>query len=251
MRIYAVTPQPAGVPVQVEPCKEDEVLFCPSGSGYLTIAGREMPLRAGDIVAVPAGTPCARLEQSGTDVPIASVVAFTSSEAPLARIGVYRDDGQFETLYHLAVAALSRGGEFWRVYGYGLGNMMLRLLACLDSSAAAEAPLMVRQLHDRINAGSTDPAFDLAAEIEKTGYCAGYVRQLFRQTYGVPPRAYLSNLRVGYAKMLLRASRRNISIKEVSQRSGFRDPYYFSRVFRQIEGVSPSEYVDRLEGPEG
>lgn len=245
MRIYVVTPQPAGSPAQVEPCTEDEVLFCPSGSGYLTIGGREMPLRAGDIVAVPAGTPCARLEQPG------AAVAFQSAEAPLARIGVYRDDGQFETLYHLAVAAISRGGEFWRVYGYGLGNMMLRLLACLDSSAAAEAPLMVRQLHDRIHAGSADPSFDLAAEIEKTGYCAGYVRQLFRRTYGAPPRAYLSNLRVGYAKMLLRASRQSVSIKEVAQRSGFRDPYYFSRVFRQIEGVSPSEYVDRLEGPEG
>ena len=34
----------------------------------------------------------------------------------------------------------------------------------------------------------------------------------------------------------------DLPVAEVAQRFGFDDPYYFSRVFRKITGVSPSHY---------
>ena len=240
MRIYTVAAPAPGVLLEAEPCAEDELIFCATGTGSFYVGGRELPVRAGDVVAVPAGTVRSKMETPG------ALLVFPSVEGPLTRFGVYRDDGQFVSLFNMAQKALSHKGEYWTVYGYGLCNTMMRLLHCLGASSTTEAPLMVQQLRERINAGATDPAFDLAAEIEKTGYCAGYVRQIFRQTYGSPPRSYLNQQRVGYSKMLLRAFGRSVSIKEISLRSGFRDPYYYSRVFRQFEGISPSEYIDSL-----
>ena len=32
------------------------------------------------------------------------------------------------------------------------------------------------------------------------------------------------------------------SIGEVAQRLGYQDPYYFSRIFRKVVGISPREY---------
>ncbi|MGB1288226.1 MAG: helix-turn-helix domain-containing protein [Aggregatilineales bacterium] len=43
------------------------------------------------------------------------------------------------------------------------------------------------------------------------------------------------------AKRLLRYS--NASVKEIAYQLGFKDPSYFSKVFKQVEGESPSRYL--------
>ena len=40
---------------------------------------------------------------------------------------------------------------------------------------------------------------------------------------------------------LLRADRRYIY--EVAQNLGYQDPYYFSRIFKKVIGVSPRDYL--------
>jgi len=52
----------------------------------------------------------------------------------------------------------------------------------------------------------------------------------------------LARLRVDRAKSLLAAGS---SVKETAALVGFRDPAYFSRVFRRFEGASPAEYRER------
>ena len=36
------------------------------------------------------------------------------------------------------------------------------------------------------------------------------------------------------------------SIKEICAESGYSDPNYFSRIFKKYEGVTPSEFRERL-----
>ncbi|MCI4170894.1 AraC family transcriptional regulator, partial [Bacillus spizizenii] len=35
----------------------------------------------------------------------------------------------------------------------------------------------------------------------------------------------------------------NLNVTEVSSRLGFSNPYYFSRLFKRVTGVSPSLYI--------
>ena len=35
---------------------------------------------------------------------------------------------------------------------------------------------------------------------------------------------------------------KNLSIKEIAFEIGYNDPNYFSRLFKKLEGVSPTEY---------
>lgn len=67
--------------------------------------------------------------------------------------------------------------------------------------------------------------------------------RLFKEHFGMSPVAYLLQLRITKAKELLRFS--DISIDEVGWRTGFPDGNYFSRAFKKIEQISPSDYRKR------
>lgn len=68
---------------------------------------------------------------------------------------------------------------------------------------------------------------------------------LFKERVGMSPHAYLKKIRIDNAKELLEST--SLSIAEVSKLSGYNDPLYFSRTFKNCVGVSPKEYK-RKEG---
>lgn len=67
-----------------------------------------------------------------------------------------------------------------------------------------------------------------------------YLTRLFKEQYGSSIGNYILSLRISRAKELLRFT--DLPIDEIGQRCGNSDANYFSRTFRKIEGVSPSEY---------
>ena len=60
----------------------------------------------------------------------------------------------------------------------------------------------------------------------------------FKELAGLSPQDYLIHYRISHARELLLSS--SLGIAEVAYRCGFSDPKYFSRVFKKIEGTSPS-----------
>ena len=51
---------------------------------------------------------------------------------------------------------------------------------------------------------------------------------------------YLTSLRLQKAKTLLKEP--NLSIQEIAEQSGYTDYFYFTKVFKKAEGISPSKY---------
>jgi signal transduction histidine kinase/DNA-binding LacI/PurR family transcriptional regulator/DNA-binding response OmpR family regulator len=68
-----------------------------------------------------------------------------------------------------------------------------------------------------------------------------HLSRCFQQEIGVTPIAYLNRLRVRIAKTLLETG--NKSITDIALDVGFSTGGYFARVFREVEGVSPREYL--------
>ena len=64
--------------------------------------------------------------------------------------------------------------------------------------------------------------------------------KLFRRITGTTPIAYRQRIRLETAGKMLRTT--ELSVQEVSAKAGFQDPLYFSRVFREKTGLSPSKY---------
>lgn len=67
-----------------------------------------------------------------------------------------------------------------------------------------------------------------------------YLARLFKEQYGVTLVTYLQQVRITHAKRMLRFTDK--SIEEIGLECGIGDLNYFSRVFKKLEGVSPSEF---------
>ena len=39
----------------------------------------------------------------------------------------------------------------------------------------------------------------------------------------------------------------DLLMREISQEVGYEDPFYFSKVFKQITGESPTQYMNRIK----
>lgn len=67
-----------------------------------------------------------------------------------------------------------------------------------------------------------------------------YLTRLFKNEYGVTIGRYLLQIRISRAKELLRFSA--LPIEEIGECCGITPLYYFSRIFKQVEGISPTDY---------
>lgn len=79
------------------------------------------------------------------------------------------------------------------------------------------------------------------------GLNAAYFTQQFKLSFGVTPRAYVTNARVRAAAALLAGS--NLSVKQAAAEMGYDDIYFFSKQFKQVMHMSPRRWrSDAMRG---
>jgi two-component system response regulator YesN len=81
---------------------------------------------------------------------------------------------------------------------------------------------------------------DAAAFVKISSF---YLSKLFKKELGENFIDYLTGIRIRKAKEIL-SNPRN-TVKDVCYRVGYRDPNYFSRVFKKISGMTPTEYQSK------
>lgn len=88
--------------------------------------------------------------------------------------------------------------------------------------------------------------YDISQEVicDILNMSTGYFSKLFHQYYGVKFIDYITNIRVEAAKEMLADSTKQSS--EVGMRVGYQSSSYFSKIFKQKTGLTPSEYRARL-----
>lgn len=75
-----------------------------------------------------------------------------------------------------------------------------------------------------------------------------YIGQLFRKKTGMTYQNFVTQLRVDRAKQYLRET--NLMVYEISERVGYSDTVYFSRIFERLTGLRPTDYRKRQENGE-
>ena len=94
---------------------------------------------------------------------------------------------------------------------------------------------VLNHIDNNLNSSITNP--NLA---KKAGLATNAFIKLFTEETGVSPQKYVKNKRIDKACILLHHS--NFTIDEVAAKTGFADRYHFSRIFKNLTGVSPARY---------
>lgn len=81
---------------------------------------------------------------------------------------------------------------------------------------------------------------DFSLLSSKMGFSSAYLTKLFNKYVGETPLKYLTDIRIQAAKHLL--SNTSLPIREVGEKVGYPDQFYFSKTFRKQTGMNPTAY---------
>ena len=99
---------------------------------------------------------------------------------------------------------------------------------------------ILRKAMDYINANFDNEALSLNSVANEVDVSANYLSTIFSQSMQKTFIEYVTGKRMEKAKMLLRNSDKGSS--EIAIEVGYKDPHYFSFVFKKTQGCSPREY---------
>lgn len=85
-----------------------------------------------------------------------------------------------------------------------------------------------------------DQSISVEELADHLNYSVSYFYSIFKDKTGYSPIHYFNNLKIQKACQYL--SFTDMNIKQISYKLGFNDPFYFSRTFKKVMEVSPTEY---------
>jgi AraC family transcriptional regulator, arabinose operon regulatory protein len=236
-------------------CPETVFIYCAQGNGWCEMAGTRHEVTKDQLLVIPPNTPhsygAAKREPwtihwfhiVGTNVPIYLDKLEVTAQKPLVRLtGDVRFFSPFEdvldwlehgsTLKHLTYATHA----LWHLMGVILHHKEEVSRDQVDGRerVARSIEFMKKHLQEPLHIET------LAAVVKLS---RSHYTSLFVRVMGYAPLRYLNHLRMHRAVQLLNTT--NLSIKEISDRLGFSDQFYFSRAFSKMHGHAPSEHRRR------
>lgn len=98
----------------------------------------------------------------------------------------------------------------------------------------------LRKFAEQIEAVYADPEYNVEKLSETLGLSRGHLHRKIKELTGIAPVEFLRTYRLNKATQLLRQNAYTVS--EVAYRTGFSSPAYFSKCFKAVYGVTPTEY---------
>jgi AraC-type DNA-binding domain-containing proteins len=132
-----------------------------------------------------------------------------------------------------------------RIDRYALASIgyefLVQLLKCKSEFEATEDERFEAEARDYVMRNiKTADAPSLARHF---GYGEKYFYEYFKRRCSSSPNRFIVGERLRYASSLLAGTRKTIG--EIAQELGFSEDNYFSKVFKQHSGMTPSEYRER------
>lgn len=130
----------------------------------------------------------------------------------------------------------------------GIAYQLLSRLYGTGVLAVREEKQLPRVVEAALRVLQQDFAFldgvgDLAARLHVS---QEYLTRTFGEHVGMTPGKYLNQVRVEHAKLLLQQGDHSVAF--VADACGFANSNYFARVFRTMEGMTPSQYAKTVSG---
>jgi len=236
------------------PVGTDETIFiyCTAGSGWCDMLGKHYKIKAGELLVLPANTVHSYGAEEkypwsirwfhavGSQIPDFLETLGVTSEQPVVALG---EDAMLDSLFEEVLTELETG------------YTALNLIYAAQTAAHLLAA-MIRRRHNHWT-DAPDARQRVARSIELMrnhldrplkmvhlagicGFSPPHFTSLFRAQTGFAPKDYFTRLKMHHASQLLNGT--NLSVKEIASRLGYDDPLHFSRVFKQLNALSPTDH---------
>lgn len=123
--------------------------------------------------------------------------------------------------------------------GY-ISEILLRVIEFRDRASSGQLHTLLRQAVSYLDQHYADEALSLNQVAREVNISANYLSALFSQEMGATFTEYVTGRRMERAKELLRATDKRSG--EVAAAVGYRDPHYFSFLFKKTQGCTPRDY---------
>ena len=128
---------------------------------------------------------------------------------------------------------------------YGVMSCLYALLEKTRSGAELYLSLRDRKIlapvETYLSEHITDGELCYESLAELSGVSEAYLRRIFKKRYGISPAGYVMRERIRISCSML-ISGEVQTVERIALSVGYRDPLYFSRIFKKYMGVCPSEY---------
>ncbi|MCC6579982.1 MAG: helix-turn-helix transcriptional regulator [Phycisphaeraceae bacterium] len=223
-----------------------EIIWTRGGTGWMLQDGQRLRYGDGDIGLYQPGMEHGDVcERACTHL----CVGVSGGGAELLRPGILHADHATIAILKRVHAELDRRDE-WRQKRLNLlsGCLVLELQRQLMSAMELKPhmPQPVIEAKLILDTRYAQP-LTMTAVAEECDIQPDYLRQLFIKWIGEPPMRYLIRKRLAAACDLLRLNQQTNA--QVAARVGIPNPFYFSRLFHQRIGESPSRYRRRHTHP--
>lgn len=121
-----------------------------------------------------------------------------------------------------------------------ISNILLRAVELRDKSAGSQYRSLLKEALSYIDANFCSEDISLNRVAKKVNVSANYLSAVFSQEMGITFVEYLTAKRMEKARELLRTS--DLRSGQIAVAVGYKDPHYFSFLFKKIQGCTPSDY---------
>ena len=229
--------------------QENVFFYCIRGVGYIDIGDKHIELKEGEAFCIPQGV--AHRYYADEENPWSILwVHFKGEDAkyyPIDSLKVVSFNSDYATnrmmlLFDLLFRVLNRSytrGNFEyisQVLGVILSETYMReKIYEEDRELNRHISDMVKYLSANIGSRVTLDALSERFKLSKS-----YINELFIKYTKYPPIDFFIRLKMDHACKLLKAT--DMRIYEIASEVGYTDQYFFSRVFKQVVGVSPKKF---------
>lgn len=236
-----------------------EVMLVRGGAGIVEAAGKEYRVRAGDLIVYnPHVQHCERADEGD---PLATVFFGVNNirleglsenclfgEDRSVVIPTDRERKFFESLF----SALLEESEQRNAYSEAVSEccvsaILLKILRIL--AYGNEEYLKINRSYLEVKKYIDENYRNLSGidQVCKDLYISKYyLAHLFKEYSGKTPLGYVIEKRLEYAEQLLVQT--NLPVSEIAAQCGYTETGSFLKTFKNIEGVTPSEYRNGLRG---
>jgi AraC family transcriptional regulator of arabinose operon len=233
---------------------EDHLMMCMDGHGYVVVNDNKTHLQAGELLIIPRN--CRHTYWAAEDQPWSTYwmhfrgedSSYYVDRIPHVAEPVAIDEAaQAEAvrLFRDCLETLEDGYTLpTLIYAAQSAKHILSVLLFRNSAL----PMKLRSENRRLNCdvvieymrSRISEPVRLEEFAHQAGFSVSHFSEMFREQVHQSPSSYFTQLKIRAACRLLDLTEK--SVKVVALETGYSDPYYFSRVFKKVMGISPDKY---------